>query len=138
MSDLHSVKGRIEGASGPDHRLDWDISAALVWPKEWNRKQNSSGDWWFDDNETCKAAVKMHMEWTSSVDAALALVERLLPDHCWQVKKGFGYDAYLWLHGRDYDEGIGIPSGSSPVNPALAILSALIAALLSKDTDHVE
>jgi len=135
MTDLQSLKQRVERATGPDWQIDLDISAALVWPPEWKALKRPDGHYDFRDNETADAALSVHKEWTASIDAALTLVERLLP----------GWNVYL----RRYSDGwyaliqepsyaVQYPASAQFANADLAVIHALLTALLSKGSEHHE
>lgn len=63
---------------------------------------------------------------TASIDATVALIERVLPGWTWRVDGGHGSrpGADLWLRPNEYYDGTG-------ATPALALLSALLSALLA-------
>lgn len=85
-------------------------------------------DYWHADNKTI---FKGSPFFTSSIDAALALVERCLPGALYELKHGFFYDATVWLAGRDYDD-FDVPFARVQSSMPLAILAALLSALISQ------
>lgn len=130
MSDLHSVKGRIEGASGPVELSGPDLA-------RYTTALFGKGVWTEQDAALVAAAFR------GSVDAALALVERMLSGWAWSFCADHcNLDTHAWInvraavHPQDGTSSDGF-DGFGATMP-LAILSALITALLSKDTDHVE
>jgi len=145
MTDLQTLKQRVERASGGDRELDCRIAYALGmnWcnPK-WS---NSLHDWrqhiethgfeaaWTSDHvyrngydapPTEDYGGSLVPNYTTSIDAALALVERLLPGWSWRIGNRPGGGAWVLL-GTSRQEHLG-------ATPALALLSALLAALSSK------
>ena len=108
MTDISELRERVEKATGPDRELDEALRVHFRYPpKPWN--------------------------YTASIDAALALVERVRPG-CWYVMaKGRLTDAEP-LYGCELlrggtDEQLAISEGhTQPV----AILSALLLSLQSE------
>lgn len=139
MTDLESLLERIEKASGPDRELDVAIMTALVPTK-------SGKPWWFDGKREQGTAPAITTErWkeraartTASLDAAIGLVERVLPD--WAVD--VGNKAYVdgkWQGGK-WRSNLRAPWSSGPIacfgigaNGSLAILAAILTALIHKD-----
>jgi len=110
---------RLEKAVGPDHELDL-ILARMVAPG-------------------AIAHSSEHLPYTSSVDSALALVERKLPGWAWYVERIAGIDtrphiceADLWLPAQ-LGRGGRFRAGA-PTAP-LAILLALLKALNSDSSN---
>ena len=69
---------------------------------------------------------------TTSLDAALGLVERKLPGICWGVEIGLGgFDAYVSRNRVGTGHWLSEAFGKTP---ALALILALLRALASKDT----
>ncbi|MHB1086117.1 MAG: hypothetical protein ACYCZ0_00010 [Minisyncoccota bacterium] len=113
-----------------DIKVGMKIRAVADWADCWK-----TGDEFVTFEESGVPAIHCHdpvPSYTASVDAAIALVERLLPGIFWVVGKGKTREAeppfgcHL-LFGSD--EIIG--DGEAPTAP-LAILSALLTALLSE------
>lgn len=111
---LTEALSKIEGLSGPDRELDAAIIRSLA---------GGSRDHWFD----------AWGEWTSddkappltaSLDASLALVERLLPGWSWRIGNRPGGGAWVKL-GTSHQEYLG-------ATPALAILAALFKVLIAQ------
>lgn len=141
MTDLADLKRRVEEAIGPDRELDAAIRAAFF------------GDMLFCDFETgsyhgecpspgCGKPLGLHDErrsyparweeddrlppYTASLDATVALIERVKPGATWLVRQigtGGGSDALVLAR----DGGIGREhvDGATPV---LALLAALLSA----------
>lgn len=129
-ADLPSLLTRVQAATGPDRELDEAIGKWL-WAKGYNP--------WdcFNYNKDRDVHGK---PFTSSIDAALALVEKLLP--------GWRYAMASVVLGKDEHDhvpwcGLAGPYSSCTFNdhegrattPPLAILAALLSALIAKDKD---
>ena len=145
MSKLSELRERVEGASGPSRELDGEIDAALFGGRAAHTfNENTSGarlrksygaGTVFDhtDPQTNGGYVlsTMHREaepLTSSIDAALALVERMLPGAEYEITTLYGVAAVtiftpFTAYGRREDGDV-----------RLAILCALLRALEAKDT----
>lgn len=98
-ADIASLLERVTAAAGPDRVLDLDLALALV-PDVVVLRRN--------DDDTANEP-HTYWEYTTSIDAALALVERMLPGWKWQF----------------YSEGVYGAGGivASLMEPAFAALS---------------
>lgn len=105
MTTLHELATMLDEATGPSRELDnriWDALNGCVGPT--------------------------HGNWSSSIDAALALMGRMLPGWSWQINGG-AYailrppKATCWSSSLCFD-------GDAPTAP-LAILKATVAALIA-------
>lgn len=134
MTDrLKELLARVEGASGPDGRLDYDIVRALDPPKLLAPGNPPlTTDW------------EYYGPLTASIDAALALVERVLPgiDFYVEVEQVFGgFCQYVYLSGggaitpmRTQPGGRLYPTWiEAKNNLPLAILAALLRAKISQE-----
>lgn len=114
---LRELRERVHAAKGPDRELDVLIAQELV-PDVLvlrQRKDDSGADPY------------TYWKYTGSIDAAVALVERLLPGWCWDVSSS----GQAWVMGVDSpmrDHFI----GGSPDKPPLALLDALLSTLLAQ------
>ena len=111
MSELAELLERVKAATGPDRELDWDI------------QQSQFGIEQTDFHGTPR--------YTASIDAALALAERLLPGRSWKI---VGEPAAVYPHCaviRDAGKLSDVAEAfiASHRTPALAILTALLSAL---------
>lgn len=83
--DLVALRERVRAASGADESLDADIHVALGWtPQIHERGDERRVRWAAPDNQL------LPWTWepspiTASLDAALALVERVLPGWQWHI-----------------------------------------------------
>lgn len=141
---LTDLLERVEKAEGADRELDALICEALfgvevdrvgspaswgVWSMELTRPDLDGPESVFD----------RLAPYTGSLDAALALVERCLPDHQWLVRQrhegapfGRGYFANVptgWPGERQHFDAYG---RTAP----LALLAAMLKALISQETEH--
>ncbi|WP_104662804.1 hypothetical protein [Ensifer adhaerens] len=116
MTELDELISRLEKATGPDARLDTDIMIALG---QWTHR-----DWWsFDYQKHTPANL------TSSLDAAIALADKVLPGAWYHVAKGKTrtdeplYGAALMF----FEEPIG--QGETDASAAAALCVAILKAL---------
>lgn len=121
MKDLADLIERIGGATGPDRRLDGAIAIALTpGARTWIR--GLAGGYKVGDEH------KVADAFTASLDAALALVERVLPGWFIGVQQNRGVPAEnAW-------SGILCPEDGDEVEitaptPALALLSSMLRAV---------
>lgn len=132
---LQSLKGRIEAATGPDLELDLAIYGALIFK---DMDQLAPGE-----------TNPMPKPYTASIDAALALVERLLPGWAWRIEywpsapvTDDHLPAMVEMWERDAEGWYHSPliriNNARGATPALALLSALVSALIAKEHNHEE
>lgn len=122
---LERLIERVRAATGPDQVLDLDISLHF-------RGLRNVGGYWAEEIETGKR-VKINYASepvTASIDAALALVERELPEHDWILGHTNGG---MTIHCQ-----LGPDAGKMRFGetPALAILAALLSSLKEHSNDH--
>lgn len=89
---LEDLVGRVEAATGPDRELDGAIALAVGgWHRDWldeGRNPHHMPDWyWWHTDDHPHQATDAHPRYTSSIDAALALAERVLPGYRWGVSQ---------------------------------------------------
>lgn len=144
--DMTTLERRLEEATGPSRELDWAIADATGYFDAFERVGYDRHN--FDDDDLPR--------YTSSLDAAVALVKRVLPGWCWRVATcSVSDDAWLFpdfnhpVHGegftkrwpdcRDPVEYFGTDIDQRPPgNPALALCKSLVIALRAiKDSNHV-
>jgi len=124
---LEGLLSRVEAATGPDRELDRDLAVAIggyervEMHPHFMRETTTNRVGWYG---------RMAPFYTSSIDAALALVERVLPGAQWEITNLYGAaKAELPLnHGDGSVQGAWREDGNVP----LAILAATCRALLAK------
>jgi hypothetical protein len=135
MADLSELIARVEGATGPDRELDTLIEVAARWIEagrvglapEHRAKWRGSRSGYVSDGFSTYAAER----YTSSLDAALALCERVLP----------GWTARLWISERRSacvltdDLGSDGETYAAPTAP-LAVILAVLRALHHKEQER--
>lgn len=129
LNVLRALKARIEAASGPDRDLDVSIMDAVhIWP--WGGPYNG----W----RTAAQAFDWDVRVTRSVEAALALIKRTLPNHHVELgiyrESGDAPPAGNCARVSTYavGDGPGWEEPSRSPSPALALLSALLATLIAE------
>lgn len=107
LTTLRDLLVRVEAATGPDWELDYGLFRAFAIPGRSNDWNPSAGNMF-----------------TSSIDAAVALIERVLPH------------SLIGLS-NDRTEGwtakVRLSCGKRMPDPALALLSALLKALIARE-----
>lgn len=124
MSDLTGLLERVRRATGPDRRLDVAIHVLVT-------NKGRLGDYSSVDEYTNTA---IQLGWntprvTASVDAALALMERELPNQQWMLdKQPENFDCVLW-------DGIGpkAKANCTAQTLPLAIVASALSALIAQE-----
>lgn len=118
---LAALLERVEAAEGPDRELDLAVD---IWaqPQNWSSKVRSTG------NAGCPAAwfnAEELPEYTASLDAALALVERL------------GFDLPQFLHETMEDMANGGWRDDHPIIPQMALytLARMLREKIAREAD---
>ena len=120
MADLIELAERCERGSGWDSALDKAIMRALGY--SWRGM-----DYWHDDGKTIW---KGQTCFTASLDATVALLDRVLPLAEWEVTTtGFKPGATVIPNGSKH-------AGAYATSPARALLAAILRALAAKETDR--
>jgi hypothetical protein len=148
LSDLIE---RVEAATGPDRELDYRLAYFLGWRFsgfEW-AKQSRDQDWLSDDefatlDEMAGGWKRPDQKewpypgtntnevplWTASLDAAIGLVERVLPGWAWDVEGGgLRNHAHLLEPPKTPKEAWQGQTGQFGATPAIALMLALLHAL---------
>ena len=112
MTDISELIERVKAATGPDRELDEAIRFYF----------DPKGSRYYSENSA----------YTASIDAALALVERVLPEHDWILGHTNGGLTIHCQLGPDADK---MAFGDTP---ALAILLALLTALQSTHSGQMK
>lgn len=128
---------RVEGAAGPDRELDRDIWEAVT--NECTHRETQFVYLENDERElecvNCGADTYGADKWsglTASLDAALALMGRVLPGCWWDIEREFVYDKgelrerYVGRLRVARDAYLHV---TTALTPALAILAAMLKAL---------
>lgn len=120
---LPELEKRLEEATGPDRDLDGAL-ASIIAP---HQVESDDGDWWWGPYNEQPVRVP---EFTSSIDAAVALAERVLPWWCWSVSLNDEGQYLCEIAPK------GCPGGGPDCekqSPALALCLAIVRALIVKD-----
>lgn len=128
MTDLTSLIEKLEKAEGPDWELDADIGLSVGGLKA-HEEFGMAGNWWTrytDNGLTCAVP-----SYTSSIDAAVSLAERVLPN--WQVNLSIFHEA---LSEASFGNREAPHARSLATKPALAICLATLRALQQKGSSN--
>jgi len=130
MSNLQDLLERVTAAAGPDRELDCRLFADLLMrPDGYAVVGFSPGTVAYVEAPVTTVRYLAAPHYTSSLDSALALVERLLPGWEWRVER---QSADLWIHLPKHCQKLACAKGATP---ALALLAALLRALLAQQSD---
>lgn len=135
MTPLSDLLARVEAATGGDRELDGEMWVTLMWTRE-----NTDPCFYelLDEGRWREALHSVQPNWrerdwvpryTSSLDAALGLVERMLPGSYSGLQQNRGENVPAWsgyVDSGDEHEGWG-------ASAALALLAAMLRALLSSE-----
>lgn len=132
QSVLDGLVERLKAANGPDRDIDALIAGNLL-SKEVKREPNKR-TWRMGHKQTKTRPSEPWVclpSYTHSVDAALVLLEHVLPAWTWTVEKTWRMYACI-LISQDNEDGKGVVVESAPT-PAIAILLATLSALQSQE-----
>jgi hypothetical protein len=150
MSDLPALKSlleRVEKAEGPDRELDNDIFRALALTDEWSGKRvskwfiDAGTGWWscHTDDGWLHQEVQLSPRYSSSLDAALALVEEKMKVCAISTSmdpSGCGATLVWWPDGLGEEREVKAEGCGWTMSQA--VLSALLRALIAqKETADV-
>lgn len=138
MTDLATLRDlleRVKAATGPDRELDaaiYNAAPEKVGDKDFCAFRLPMDEWGdrFDDGWRIGWEGRQYPEklprLTASIDAALALVERVLTGHIWDVTS----TGQCWI-----EPDLGRPDhwNGTAATPPLAILAATLAALIEQE-----
>ncbi|TPJ70498.1 MULTISPECIES: hypothetical protein [unclassified Mesorhizobium] len=116
MKGLTELIGRLEKLTGPDAHLDIEIWEAI-------------GGWPSREYRSVDYPRLYGTPLTGSIDAAVALVERLLPGWNWLVHTSGGGAFEACLYSPDHNEHSGREIEKMGPTPAIALCIALLKAL---------
>lgn len=122
LPDLQPLLARVEAASGPDRELDKALWYKLIFDPALDKKNDSY----------LKLIGSPQPLFTASLDAALALAERVLPGAGWLcgVKSNGGFMAELFL--TRYISGVSPRLAyATAKTPALALVIATLRAMIA-------
>lgn len=137
-TQLRDLAERLERATGPDRELDVRIHMLVNPPvgvivngmgaNRFLACAQETGDW-----EGAGRAIDA-LRITSSIDAAVALTERLLPEMCWTIDSNQGLcTAKLFCDGDEGEGGWWDEVWHIGANAALALLRAMVTAMIAKE-----
>jgi hypothetical protein len=135
MTTLTELAAMLDAATGPSRELDSAIAVALDGFETWPERYEGAGVQYcrrYGDDLAIPGAAPDSLvpHYTSSIDAALALVERLLPGWDWGVERyGLQASGKVWPAGWHDAK---VVRAFAPTTP-LAILKALVAALIAQE-----
>lgn len=129
MTDLAELLGRVKAATGPDRVIDRWLQLLLV--NEGRTGRFRSKEAWI---EACRSQRWATEHFTRSIDAALALTDRVFPSLVINsVKLGDG--SGNWQVREAWTDEAEVVSEWSPLEPrpgALAIVEVLLSALIAQ------
>lgn len=139
MADMQELISRLEAAEGPDRALDREIGLRI---DGWYETVDSHGECLMVNGDRYPDHPESeYPSFTESLDAALALAERVLPGWCVGVQPWFHTDpdrvmsrAYLirpdWKRWNPVgDDWCDQHHGRSCATPALAVVAAILRAI---------
>lgn len=140
-TDNTSLIARLEALTVPDREVDWRVAESLGdipahsirdigFDYDWYRRPNDFALWKATDSEGRSMELWQPKPVTSSIDAAVALCERVLPLMTDIVIKTYPGGKY---HHAEIESDFGDFEGINAPNPAIALLIATLKALDAKD-----
>lgn len=114
MTDLSTLLERVRAASGPSRELDMELCVSI--------------------NKSLPL-----LNFTGSIDAAVALCERVLPGWAWSIDAAYGKPPEAMAHVCPYEpdsEGNKRVSFGYAATPALALVAAILSTLIAKGGTH--
>lgn len=136
MTDLKALLERVKTATGPDHDLDADLWLAVV---PGASRKNLLADWpeeaplweYHDAERNVMFRAGLVPSLTASIDAALSLVERVMPGWHFNLTN-FPWPVADMITPTADDKEWAKHFSAKGATLALAILSALLTALVAK------
>jgi hypothetical protein len=140
MADLAELLERVRAATGPDEMLAADICVHLQYGgggSEGASNVRTDPDWEGEllfeiGTEDCVNPIP---KLTASIDAALGLVERVLPGCSWRIQRNLDGRDWAELYRRKGEFFDVWSEGGFQATPALAILAALLSALIAQKAE---
>lgn len=140
MTDLTALIAKLEAASGPDRELDAEIAATFHyvsnmpdWVNDWSGRWEAvkSGRVYLIEDSGNRGPNFISDSFTDSIDAAVALAERVLPG--WEWHRLLGREMEVYRPGSGADEEEQFFSSYHP-SPAIAIVIAILRAKQAEGT----
>jgi len=131
MTKHTDLIARLEALTGPDREVDWDIGLNVGGMKS-VRTFGMAGNWFDRCVDETSLSVSMP-DYTASIDAAVALCERVLPLMTKIVINTYSGGEY---HHAEIESDFGDFNGRNSPNPAIALLIATLKALDAKETAY--
>ena len=137
MTDLTALLTRVDAATGPDRQIDCLLDCLRTGREfiEWTADTGIVG-YRFKHHTLGWELGCWRVGYTASLDAALALVTKMLPGWRWSIgtiqSNGGDYAQLAEPVMTEFGPGIGIRAQQHAATPPLAVLSALLRALIAK------
>lgn len=142
MNDLKALLERVEKAEGPDRELDAAIYNALYTDNyrphafhSFEQKFHAVHryhDGWLVGKDNSDEWAENLPKFTASIDAAVALVEKMLPGWAWGVHVNPRAVGGFLAHVTERSPIRPMPNIGAAPTPALALCAALLRALIAK------
>lgn len=138
---LERVRAATNGTSQENYNLNVDLGKALL---GWNLYEHKAfGDYdtdWAEWRDAEGNQMRIMPDHINSIDVALALVNRLLPDWMWTIYHEYVItekpnEVFLKHRNIDLPLEVGEARGDHDTVP-LAVLSALLSALIAKESSN--
>lgn len=135
MSALQELLERVEAATGPDREIDAAIWLQMVpgaTRKQWSYVHARTNRVCSVDETRDAGRLIIVPAYTASIDAAVGLVERMLPMGTWSLYNSDpkcipkGGSAYIFADSDDEDS-----FRAAGATPALALIAALLKAMIA-------
>lgn len=138
LPTLRDLLVRVEAATGPDRELDGRIWAGISAVKylEWD----GAGVLWQESSGGLRHQTDSRIPlFTASIDAVVALIERVLPEGAWGCGLNVHHrtpNAHIHIHDGKGDFITFFSSPPTTATPALALLAALLKALIAMEEQN--
>lgn len=122
---LDDLLAKVQAATGANRWIDADLAALFSQvPERFHKRSERQPELWSDGGPGLNARTWTAPHYSQSIDAALALVEKVLPALVWTIEHGACWLRIL----SDNDDGVAEFQGQGATTP-LAILAALLSSL---------
>ncbi len=126
-ADLQALLERVEKAEGPDEEVDMQL-CLLAYPEIMAVSEKRDDGFWYHKQW---GRMSVPANYTASIDAAVALVEKMLPG--WTGHLDFGGSQACAYAIRPLTEGPLVEHRAFATTPALALIAALLRALIAQE-----